>query len=714
MSKTKARIAFLLVLLFTAATLFTAAIGWGPTGTGAAKNIKLGLDLSGGVSITYQTVEDNPSAEDMKDTVYKLKQRVDQYSTEASVYQEGKNRINVEIPGVTDANKILEELGKPGSLEFTLEDGTKILDGTDVDSARAAIQSSSMGNNENVVQLHFTEEGAKAFADATSENVGKSIQIVYDGSVISAPVVNEAITNGDCVISGSFTAESAESLASFIRIGSLSLELEEIRSNVVGAQLGSKALSTSLMAGAIGLIVVMLFMIAIYRIPGIIAAFSLVLYTGLELVMLNAFDMTLTLSGIAGVILSIGMAVDANIIIYARIREEVSKGYAVSTSIHTGFKKALSAILDGNITTLIAAAVLNFMATGSVKGFAQTLALGIILSMFTACVISRIMVEAAYTLGMDKPKYFGKAPKKRDLSVLSKRKLFFLLAAVAILSGPAAMGIQKAQGNGILNLSMEFSGGTATDAVFTKDYTIEEIEKDITPLIREVIGEKEAVQAQKVAGTKEVVFKTRALSVEERESLSTKLEEAAGLEKGEDDAAKISFETISSTVSNEMRKDAAVAVTVAIILMLLYIWLRFSDIRFAASAVICLVHDVLVVFACYAILRIPIGNTLIACMLTIVGYSINATIVVFDRLRENLKSAKGKESLEQICNRSILDTLTRNIYTTFTTFVTLAALFILGVTSIREFTLPLIVGVLAGGFSSTVLASSIWFITKKA
>lgn len=713
MSKTKARIAYLLILVFTAVTLFTAAVGWGPTGTGAAKNIKLGLDLSGGVSITYQATETHPSQEDMKDTIYKLQQRVSQYSTEASVYQEGDNRINVEIPGVTDANKILEELGKPGSLSFTLEDGTQILDGTEVDSARAATQASSLGGNENVVQLHFTEEGAKAFADATSENVGKTIQIVYDGTVISAPTVNEAITNGDCVISGSFTAESAESLASFIRIGSLSLELEEIRSNVVGAQLGSKALSTSLAAGAAGLAIVILFMLFIYRIPGMIAALSLVLYTGLELVMINAFDMTLTLSGIAGVILSIGMAVDANIIIYARIREEVSKGYSVGSSIKTGFKKALTAILDGNITTLIAAAVLNFMATGSVKGFAQTLALGIILSMFTACVISRILAEAAYALGMDKPEHFGKAPKKRSFHVIGKSRLFFAIAILAVLCGPAAMGIQMAQGNGILNLSMEFRGGTATDAVLKEDYSIDEIEKEIAPVIREVIGEKEAVQAQKVAGGNEVLFKTRALSVEEREALSAKLDEAFGLEKTEEGAARISFETISSTISHEMRKDAAVAVAVAIVLMLIYIWIRFSDVRFAASAVICLVHDVLVVFACYAILRIPVGNTLIACMLTIVGYSINATIVVFDRLRENLKSAKGKESLEDICNRSILDTLTRNIYTTFTTFVTLAALFILGVASIREFTLPLMAGVLAGGFSSTVLASSIWLVARK-
>ena len=435
MNKKKATWTMVLMVLLLAASVFTAAVGWGPTGTGSAKNIKLGLDLSGGVSITYQAVEDNPSAEDMADTVYKLQQRVDQYSTEASVYQEGGNRINIEIPGVSDANAILEELGKPGSLTFQLEDGTVVLDGNQVESAEAGVQNDSMGNSQHVVSLSFTEEGAKAFAEATAENVGNPIYIVYDGEVISYPTVEEAITDGKCVISGSFTAESASNLASSIRIGSLSLELEEIRSNVVGAQLGEQAISTSLIAGAIGLLIVIIFMIYAYKMPGVIAGFALIMYTAMELVALNAFDMTLTLSGIAGVILSIGMAVDANVIIYARIREEIAEGKTVRSAINIGFKKALTAIIDGNVTTLIAAFVLNFMATGSVKGFAQTLALGIVISMFTACVISRIIVNAAYGMGMQDEKYFGRAKELKTIHFVERRKVFFIIALIFILSG---------------------------------------------------------------------------------------------------------------------------------------------------------------------------------------------------------------------------------------------------------------------------------------
>ena len=699
-------------------TIFTAAIGWGPTGTGSAKNIKLGLDLSGGVSITYQTVGDEePSAEDMSDTIYKLQQRVQNYSTEASVYQEGSNRINIEIPGVTDANAILQELGKPGSLTFQLEDGTVILNGTDVVSSEAVTQrDQTLGNTEYVVSLTFSEEGAKAFAEATSENVGNPIYIVYDEQVISAPTVRTAITDGKCVIEGSFTAESASNLASSIRIGSLSLELEEIRSNVVGAQLGEQAISTSLIAGLIGLIIVIIFMIIVYKVPGVIAGLSLAIYAGLELVALNAFDMTLTLAGIAGVILSIGMAVDANVIIYARIREEIASGKTVKSSIDIGFKKALSAIIDGNVTTLIAAIVLNFMATGSVKGFAQTLALGIVLSMFTACVISRLLVNAAYAMGMKDEKYYGKAIEVRTINFLGKRNLFFLISLLLILSGPASMLINKAAGNGILNLSMEFRGGTSTDVTFNDDYSIDDIDAKIKPVIQEVIGEAE-IQAQKVSGGNEVIFKTRALTVDEREELSAKLDENFGIaeyttESGATEKS-VSFETISSTISNEMRKDAVVAVIIAVICMLIYIWFRFSDIRFGASAVLALVHDVLVVFACYAVVRISIGNTFIACMLTIVGYSINATIVIFDRIRENLKAQKKGGDLAEIVNRSITQTLTRSIYTSFTTFVTIAALYIIGVPSIKEFALPLMVGIVAGGYSSVCITGALWYVMKK-
>ena len=326
-------LAALLLLL-----VYTAAFGFGKTGTGSAKNIKLGLDLSGGVSITFQARgEEAPSQEDMSDTIYKLQQRVDAYDSEGQVYQEGDDRINIEIPGETDANAILEELGKPGSLEFRLSDGTVVLDGSQVEDASVRTQDDQIGNSQYVVELILTDSGAEAFAQATGENIGETIEIVYDGEVISAPVVEDEITGGQAYITGMADIEEAQNLASSIRIGALSLELQEIRSNVVGAQLGEDAIQSSLLAGTIGLVLVIILMIVVYALPGVVSGFALIFYVALILVTLNAFDLTLTLPGIAGIILSIGMAVDANVIIYARIREEIAAGRSVRGSIKEGF-----------------------------------------------------------------------------------------------------------------------------------------------------------------------------------------------------------------------------------------------------------------------------------------------------------------------------------------------------------------------------------------
>ena len=707
MNKQKAIIVVVAMTILLGLLAFTTTVGFGPTGTGSARNIKTGLDLSGGVSITYQAVGDEtPSEEDMKDTIYKLQQRVSQYSTEAQVYQEGSDRINIEIPGVTDANKILEELGKPGSLQFELTDGTVVLNGTDVDSAEARVQNDEMGNKEYVVELLLTKEGTTKFADATAANVGKQIKIVYDGNVISAPKVNEAITGGKAYISGMANQEEAETLASSIRIGSLSLELEELRSNVVGAQLGEEAISSSLIAGAIGLAIVIIFMIVVYLLPGIVAGISLLIYTGLMLLCLNAFDLTLTLPGIAGIILSIGMAVDANVIIYARIREEVAAGKSVKSAIKSGFQKAFSAIIDGNITTLIAAAVLGLMGTGSVQGFAQTLALGIVLSMFTALVISRLIINAFFTLGLKGEKLYGKQKERKTINFLSKKNLFFIVSIILIMVGPASMIFNSVQGNKSLNYSLEFMGGTSTNVTFKEDLSIGDIDSKVKPVVQGVTGDAN-IQTQKVSGTNQVIIKTRELNLDERQELSDALKKDFDV-----DTTLITAESISSTVSSEMRSDAIIAVVVATICMLIYIWFRFKDLRFATSAVVALLHDVLVVLAFYALARVSVGNTFIACMLTIVGYSINATIVIFDRIRENMAAMKNKDNIADVVNLSITQTLTRSIYTSLTTFIMIAVLFIMGVSSIREFALPLMVGIVCGAYSSVCITGALWYVLK--
>ena len=739
MKKSRGIVVLLLTVILTVFFCFTAAVGIGPTGTGAAKHINTGLDLSGGVSITYQTKKSDPTKEEMSDTIYKLQKRVEQYSTEAQVYQEGSDRITVEIPGVTDADAILNDLGKPGSLYFiTQEDadgnqnfttgqngyvlarsmdeikesGSVVLEGSDVaDAEGGAIQNQNTSAKEYVVSLTLTSDGKNSgkekFSEATKENVGKQIAIIYDNQVVSAPNVNEQISGGKAQISGMKDLEEAQNLASYIRIGSLSLELEELRSSVVAAQLGEEAISTSVMAGAIGLIIVILFMIIAYRVPGIVAGIALIFYTVLMLITLNAFDITLTLPGIAGIILGIGMAVDANVIIYARIREEIGAGVSVRSAIKAGFSKAFSAIFDGNITTLIAAFVLMWLGSGTVKGFAYTLALGIVISMFTSLVVSRLIVNALYAVGIHDPKFYGSTKERKAINFVGKRKVFFIVSIILILSGPAAMLINSQAGNKALNYSLEFSGGTSTTVTFNEDMDIKTIDSEVTPVVEEVTGDKN-VQPTKVVGTNQVVIKTRSLTQEEREALQDALVEKFGVDEN-----TISTESISSTVSKEMRQDAIVAVIVATICMLLYIWFRFKDIRFASSAVLALLHDVLVVLAFYAIARISVGNTFIACMLTIVGYSINATIVIFDRIRENMHGSRRIDNIEEVVNSSITQTLTRSIYTSFTTFVMVAVLYIMGVSSIREFAAPLMVGILVGAYSSVCVTGALWLVMKK-
>lgn len=739
MKRNKGVVTLIVTVLVMAALGFVSIWGIGTEKAGSAAGIKQGLDLAGGVSITYQVVGDeDPSTEDMDDTIYKLQQRVQGYSTEAQVYKEGTDRINIEIPGVSDANSILEDLGRPGALYFiaqtdaqgnqnysytgagatgyslnkTIEelqaDGSIVLEGTDVEAADGGSGSDSLGNSQFVVDLVFTSEGTTKFADATTKAFAnnQSIGIYYDGDFISVPNVQAALTDGKAQITGMGTFEQAERLASQIRIGGLKLELEELRSNVVGAQLGEEAVRTSLLAALIGLFVIALFMIVVYRIPGLASVLALVIYTCLIVICLNIFELTLTLPGIAGIILSIGMAVDANVIIFARVREEITAGKSVRNAIITGFQKALSAIVDGNVTTLIAALVLGIKGSGTVKGFAYTLGLGIVLSMFTALFVTRQILKAFFAVGLKDVKFYGTNKEKGTINFLSKKNIFFACSIAVIVLGFVFMGINGATTGKVLNYSLDFVGGTSTNVTFNEDLALAEIDTKVVPVFTNITGDG-AVQVQKVAGSNEVIFKTRELNLSEREQLNSALAEQFGVNE-----ELITAETISSTISSEMKNDAVIAVIIATVCMLIYIWFRFKDIRFAASSVAALVHDVLVVLAFYAVAKVSVGSTFIACMLTIVGYSINATIVIFDRIRENLGTMQKKDSLEELVNRSISQTLSRSIFTSLTTFIMVAALYVLGVTSIKEFALPLMVGIVCGTYSSVCITGALWYVLR--
>lgn len=708
-------IAFLLIL---GVAIYTAIFG--VADRGKVEYIKLGLDLKGGLSVTYEIQEDDYSDKDLEDTKYKIEQRVEAYTNEYSVYEDGDKKITAEIPGVTNADEILNALNIEGKLEFLDPDNyTKwsqgqeyeaALTGDDIKNATAGIDSDN--GNDNVVQLAFTDEGAQKFADVTAANVGNIVYIIYDNRVVSAPTVQSAITGGSAEINKIGSYEEAEQLATTIRIGALPLTLKQVRSNIVGATLGSDAISTSLKAGAIGIALVFLIMIIVFRIPGLVASFALAFYTILDLLVLNLFNVTLTLPGIAGVILSVGMAVDANVIIFTRIKEELADGKSVKQAVKGGFHNALSAIIDGNVTTLIAALVLGIFGTGTIKGFAITLAIGVVLSVFTALAVSQSLLTALVNLGVTDAKYFGVAREPKKTNFVKAGKFCMLGSLIVIIACFCMMPVNNKSKGSPLNFSVEFAGGTSLTVGFDKEYSLSEAEKDIVPVIAEAAGIGEAgISVQTVSGTNEIVFKMPELSDDGTDDSQMSKVRSALTDKLGADVKEANV--ISGSVSSEMSKNAIFSVILAAILMLIYIAIRFHDVKFGASAVIALLHDVAMVFCLYIILRLTVGNTCIACLLTIVGYSINATIIIFDRVRENIGVMKPKKATyKDIVNLSINQTFSRTIYTSLTTFVTIFVLYIMGVASIKEFALTLMAGVVIGAYSSVCITGPLWYYMK--
>ena len=708
-------IAFLLIL---GVAIYTAIFG--VADRGKVEYIKLGLDLKGGLSVTYEIQEDDYSDKDLEDTKYKIEQRVEAYTNEYSVYEDGDKKITAEIPGVTNADEILNALNIEGKLEFLDPDNyTKwsqgqeyeaALTGDDIKNATAGIDSDN--GNDNVVQLAFTDEGAQKFADVTAANVGNIVYIIYDNKVVSAPTVQSAITGGSAEINKIGSYEEAEQLATTIRIGALPLTLKQVRSNIVGATLGSDAISTSLKAGAIGIALVFLIMIIVFRIPGLVASFALAFYTILDLLVLNLFNVTLTLPGIAGVILSVGMAVDANVIIFTRIKEELADGKSVKQAVKGGFHNALSAIIDGNVTTLIAALVLGIFGTGTIKGFAITLAIGVVLSVFTALAVSQSLLTALVNLGVTDAKYFGVAREPKKTNFVKAGKFCMLGSLIVIIACFCMMPVNNKSKGSPLNFSVEFAGGTSLTVGFDKEYSLSVAEKDIVPVIAEAAGIGEAgISVQTVSGTNEIVFKMPELSDDGTDDSQMSKVRSALTDKLGADVKEANV--ISGSVSSEMSKNAIFSVILAAILMLIYIAIRFHDVKFGASAVIALLHDVAMVFCLYIILRLTVGNTCIACLLTIVGYSINATIIIFDRVRENIGVMKPKKATyKDIVNLSINQTFSRTIYTSLTTFVTIFVLYIMGVASIKEFALTLMAGVVIGAYSSVCITGPLWYYMK--
>lgn len=674
--------------------------------------LKYGLDINGGVYVVMEAQTDATGeelAELMDQTRAVLDNRVNQMGVaESSVTIEGDKRLRVEIPGVDNAEDAIAAIGRTAKLNFILADGTIVVDGSNVKDAQIATD----GSNYKIL-LEFDSEGAGLFEEGTRKALSgevtsvidgvtsNQIAIVLDNEIITHPNVQNVISGGNCEITGGYSKEEASTTAALIRGGALPVELIEIQSSVQTATIGADALDKSIVAGTIGLAIVFVLMLVFYGMLGLVADIALLLYVVLFLWSMVGMGVVLTLPGIAALILSIGMAVDANVIIFARIKEEIAAGKSIRVAVDAGFKNALTTVLDAQITTLIAAVVLFEVGTTSVKGFALTLMIGIVFSIFTAVVITQLFISLlASSKKFAKNKYFGVnedgSPKQllnKTFSFIKHRKVYYIVSVSIIVIGLLFMMI------GGMNYGIDFTGGTNIQVEMGKQVDIADVEDalkdyDLDPTII-YAGE----------GNTQIVIKTiKSLENAERADVI----ETLGTEFGVTQDDVLASEQFGPSVGDELKANAVKAVIIAAIGMLIYIIFRFKSWKYGLSAVVGVAHDVLMVIAFYAIFGFTVNNPFIAAILTLVGYSINDTIVIFDRIREN-KRIYNKDNNETNIDRSLNQTLNRTIMTSMTTLVVMIPLCIMVSSSIREFIIPLMVGVIVGCLSSIFVCSPIYY-----
>ena len=683
--------------------------------------IRLGLDLVGGSRIVYEAeIPDGYNqanlADDMNSVQKVIRQRLtDKGFTEATVTLTGDNRVTVEIPQITNPEEAVQTLGTTAQLTFIDADGKEWLTGSDIKKATYGYGRPTGNEVTDVhyVQVQFTSEGQKKFAEATGNIAARTdgtniMAIVMDNQVISSPSVSSQIDSDSCVISGSFTRDSASELADLINAGQIPFSLKQVELRSVGPQLGADAMRTSLIAGAIGIVLVMLFMLIVYRIPGLVASIALCFYMVIEALIFSLVRVNLSLPGIAGIILSIGMAVDANVIIFERVKEELKNGKTVKSAIDSGFKRAFTAILDSNITTLIACAVLFFLGTGTIVGFATTLGIGVIVSMFTALTVTHFLLNRMVDFRIRNPKAYGLRDReagKQRFAILKNFKIFGGISALLVVTGLVAL-ILLPFGKNLFNLSIDFAGGTEMEFNMHTEVT-QDVQTEVSGLFKDATGVDASSVTSSGDGNEDVLIRSTSITSEQRAAVIDKMLEKYSLA----DTDILNNNDVSASIGSDLQRSAVICSVLAIVLMMLYITFRF-EMTSGMAAVCCLMHDLLIMLSVYVWLQIPLDSNFIAAALTILGYSINASIIVFDRVRENLRTAR-REDFASVAERSVWQTMGRTINTTLTTLFTIGMVFILGVPSLKQFTLPLIVGILAGGWSSVLLSCSLWNVIRK-
>lgn len=725
---------------------------------------KLGLDLKGGIRVVLRAqVEKLPpekqrewKPENMASVLDIVERRVNRLGvTEATVARQGLDRLVVELPGVVNEAEALRLIQTTAQLEFwylpsvqsdrnpaaryrieTREEGGREVNvvfdtfqqkEVDIveflqDQKRRAEE---MGERNPVVTgaelkpvckltydqmgrpqvaFEFNAEGARRFGDFTRRHVGEILAIVLDNRIISAPRINEAILGGKGVIEGGFTATEAAELATLLNSGALPVPLEIIQTTTVGATLGKESVRQSLWAGIVGLGLVLLFMIGYYRLPGVLSAVALGLYTLYSLAAYKLLGVVFTVPGITGFILSIGMAVDANILIFERMKEELRSGKTLRAAIDDGFRRAFTAILDSNVCTIITSIILFALGTGAVKGFALMLMIGVAISMFTAITVTRTMLWSLASRGLGTNLSLfgvGRAVDRR-WDIVGRRNVWFALSGAFIAFGIIAWAVDG------LNIGIDFAGGSELQVRYEQPVAAAQVQ---SALARSGFRDARVVVGKDEAGRDTLVFvRTRELSPEGKEQLKQALATLGNLEER-------SFEQVGGIVSKEQTRNALVAVILSELLILLYIAVRFAiggireGFKFGVAAVIALVHDVLVLIGVFAIMGAlrgwEVDALFVTAMLTLIGFSVHDTIVVFDRLRENLRNRLRGETFADIANKSIVQTLARSINTSLTLILVLIALLFLGSPVVKLLTIALLVGVTTGTYSSIFNAAPV-------
>lgn len=722
-------IAFLLVIILLGSTM-------GVTTTGILKDIKLGLDLQGGFEVLYEVTPAKKGQKIDKETLSSTAEALDRRInvlgvSEPSIQIEGENRIRVQLAGVTDQNEAREILSTQANLTFRDANDRVMMDGADLAENGASQTFDENGapsvslklksaekfknvteeivkmapNNYLVIWLDF-EEGKDSFKTEITKE---------DPKFLSAPTVREIFNQNTVSIVGSFTAEEAQELASLLNAGALPVKLTEVYSTSVGAKFGEQALNETILAGIIGIAIIYLFMLVYYRFPGFIATITLSIYIYLVLLVFDWMNGVLTLPGIAALILGVGMAVDANIITYERIREEIKVGKSIKSAFQAGSKGSFTSILDSNLTTILTAAVLFYFGTSSIKGFATMLLVSIMLSFITAVFGSRLLLGLWVNSGFlnKKASWFGvKKSAIKDIAenydtldlptrwdrydFVKVRRLFFIISGALIALGLVLILVFR------LNLSIDFSSGTRIEVLSDKSLTAEQVEAAF---------EKQNIEVDDItlSGENNEMASARMKGVLSKDEIAD-LKSAFHDEFGSDP----SVSTVSPTVGKELAKNGVIALIIASIGIIIYVTLRF-EFAMAVAAIASLLHDAFFMVAFFSITRLEVDLTFIAAVLTIIGYSINDTIVTFDRMRENLQKKKRLKTFEDIAdvvNVSVRQTLTRSVNTVLTVLITVVAMILFGSESIRNFNIALFVGLITGVYSSIFIATNLWVVLK--